>query len=207
MKINLALIEKKYLDWVSDATPWASYFLSFSLFLLFIYFEFTYNHNVYEIVGWITGAWILWGLIEYSVHRFVFHHTLKNKHLQFFRYLMHGVHHHVPTKTLFVPVLLRLSVLVFILLGLKLCLGEYMFLFMIGLEIGVIQYITMHYIIHHKKLSQYFPRLTHYHYIHHFVEPDTVFGTSSLFWDKVFGTLPATEHSEIVYKEDKHFIS
>ena len=207
MVTNLNILEKKYLHLVSRASPWAAYTMSISLLLLCLYFETAYSHSIYETAGIIIGAWVLWGLIEYIVHRFIFHHKLKNKYLCFFRYLMHGVHHHEPTKTLFVPILIRLSVLLFILLALKLLLDDRMYLFLIGLEIGVIQYITMHYIIHHKKLSRYFPKLTHYHYIHHFVETDTAFGTSSLFWDKVFRTLPSTEHKQTVHKENKHFIS
>lgn len=42
--------------------------------------------------------------------------------------------------------------------------------------------------------------------MHHFVEPDKVFGTSSLFWDRIFGTLPKQELAEMQLSNDKHFI-
>jgi sterol desaturase/sphingolipid hydroxylase (fatty acid hydroxylase superfamily) len=141
------------------------------------------------------------------MHRFVFHLKTKNKTILFIKYILHGVHHHEPAKTLFVPLLLRIGVQVMTLLVFQFLFNHAAYLLFFGLEIGVIQYITVHYIIHHQKFSHYFPKLTKYHYIHHFVETESVFGTSSLFWDKIFGTLPTQNYPSLEYKKDKHFIS
>lgn len=200
-------LKKKYLNWVSKTSPLLSYVLSFSMLAVCVYFESFYTHSFVLIFCLLFIGWFSWGLIEYLMHRFVFHLESKNKSIAFVRYILHGVHHHEPAKTLFVPLLLRIGVQVFTLLVFKLCFNDYAFLLFLGLELGVIQYITIHFFIHHHKLSKYFPKLTKYHYIHHFVETDRVFGTSSLFWDKVFGTLPTKDYPNITYQKEKHFIS
>lgn len=206
MEKILKPIQKKYLNWVSAASPFSSYLLSLSLLFICFYFEFAYQHSMLLIVGLLFSGWLVWGFIEYLTHRFVFHISSKNKYVLFLRYIMHGIHHHDPPRTLFVPVVLRVFVLASVFMFLALFFKEYVFLFFAGLEIGVIHYITVHYCLHHKKLSKYFPRLTKYHYIHHFVEPNTVFGTTTLVWDYVFGTLPSQTYTDMTYKENKHFI-
>jgi 4-hydroxysphinganine ceramide fatty acyl 2-hydroxylase len=203
----LHYLQKKYLKWVSKTSPLLSYILSFTMLGVCLYFESFYHHSFLLFLTLSFTGWFIWGFIEYIMHRFVFHLESKNKNVLFVKYILHGVHHHEPSKTLFVPLLLRIGVQVVTLVGFKFCFKHHAFLLFFGLELGVIQYITVHYFIHHQKFSSYFPKLTKYHYIHHFVEPDKVFGTSSLFWDKIFGTLPTKEYSSMEYKKDKHFIS
>ncbi len=203
----LNYLQKKYLIWVSKSSPVLSYILSFTMLLVCVYFESFYHHSLILFLILPFAGWFIWGLTEYMMHRFVFHLESKNKNILFVRYILHGVHHHEPAKTLFVPLLLRIGMQVVTLVVFKFCFKHYAFLLFFGLEIGVIQYITVHYFIHHQRFSKYFPKLTRYHYIHHFVEPDRVFGTSSLLWDKIFGTLPTKDFSGMEFKKDKHFIS
>lgn len=205
--MSLIFLQKKYLNWVSKTSPLLSYLLSFTLLAVCLYFDSFYHHSFILCLILPFTGWFIWGFAEYIIHRFVFHFDSKNKNIAFARYILHGVHHHEPSKTLFVPLLLRIGVQVVTLVGFKFCFQHYAFLLFLGLEIGVIQYITVHYFIHYKKFSNYFPKLTRYHYIHHFVATDKVFGISSLFWDKIFGTLPAKDYSGMDYKKDKHFIS
>lgn len=195
------------MNWVSKTSPLLSYILSFTMLFVCLYFESFYNHALLLYLVLPFSGWFVWGFTEYIMHRFVFHLESTNKNMLFVRYILHGVHHHEPAKTLFVPLLLRIGVQLITLLIFKFCFGHYAFLLFFGLELGVVQYITVHYFIHHKKFSNYFPRLAHYHYIHHFVETDKVFGTSSLFWDRMFKTLPTKAYSNLEYTKDNHFIS
>ena len=205
--MTLIFLQKKYLNWVSKTSPLLSYILSFTLLAVCLYFESFYHHAPILLFTLPFTGWFVWGFTEYIMHRFVFHLESNNKNIVFVKYILHGVHHHEPGKTLFVPLLLRIGVQVITLVVFKFFFDQYAFLLFFGLEIGVIQYITVHYFIHHPKFSKYFPKLTRYHYIHHFVETDKVFGTSSLLWDKIFGTLPTKDYSGMEYKKDKHFIS
>lgn len=205
--MSLNTIKKKYLNWVLNTSPLSSYCICFLILLACIFFEFRLNaHSFPVILSLMFAGWLVWGFTEYMTHRFIFHLNSRNKYLVFARYIMHGVHHHEPARTLFVPALLRISVLTLVFVTLWWLLGEYVFLFFTGLEIGVIQYITIHYALHHQKYSRYFPRLARYHYIHHFLEPDSVFGTSTLVWDRIFGTLPSKSYAESEYTASKHFI-
>lgn len=205
--MNLAALQKKYLSWVVKASPLYSYVLCIAVLALCLYCESFHAHAPYLYLLLPFIGWLFWGLTEYLMHRFVFHLRSKNKFILFVRYIAHGVHHHEPAKTLFVPLLLRTVVLVITFTGVRLVFTDYSFLLFFGLELGVIQYITVHYCIHHQQLSKYFPKLSHYHYIHHYVEPTTVFGTSSLFWDRVFGTMPSQSYKNLQYSNNKHFIT
>ena len=204
--VDLNLIKHNYLVWVSKTSAFLSFLLCFCVLSACFYFEHGRNHSLLLQVLILTSGWLIWGFTEYLVHRFLFHFHSHNTYLSFIRYLLHGVHHHEPGKTLFIPLIARLITQVVVFSILKLVFGEFVFLFYAGLVMGVSQYISIHYMVHHKKLSRYLPRITKYHYIHHYIEPNKVFGISNLFWDRVFGTFPSKKYAEIEFTESKHFI-
>jgi sterol desaturase/sphingolipid hydroxylase (fatty acid hydroxylase superfamily) len=145
-----------------------------------------------------TGA-ILWSLVEYVLHRFLFHYEPKHPRLQRVWFLIHGVHHEQPQcKTrLLMPPILSIP-LAFLFYGLfRGAVGGLLRAplavapLFAGFVTGYLIYDMMHYAEHHLPMRwgplKYLKR---YHLLHHFKTPEHRFGVSSPLWDLVFGTRP-----------------
>jgi len=140
-----------------------------------------------------------WTLLEYVLHRWVFHFTPSEKSelARDVHFLIHGVHHdwpHDPDRLVMPPVL---SIVLAVVLGvpLHLALGPHLFRpFFAGLVVGYLWYDMTHYVVHHvKPRTELGARLRRHHYLHHFKSPEARFGVSTPLWDYVFGTMPREE--------------
>ena len=94
-------------------TPW---WLVPTVWIPEVYAEVAYARSVYDTslpftLGVMACGLFVWTLIEYSLHRFLFHIAepfVRGKWLIVMHYLLHGVHHHMPTdksRLVFPPVL------------------------------------------------------------------------------------------------------
>ncbi|NXG37524.1 FA2H hydroxylase, partial [Dromaius novaehollandiae] len=148
----------------------------------------------------------LWSLIEYLIHRFVFHMKppASNYYLITLHFLLHGQHHKSPfdsSRLVFPPVPASLVVVVFYWL-LRVLLPEVLGLSMfVGGLCGYVVYDMMHYYLHYgsPKKGTYLYGLKAYHVKHHFEHQKSGFGISTRFWDYPFQTLIPEETFE---KED-----
>ena len=129
-----------------------------------------------------------WTLIEYIVHRFVFH--IIPPALQ-----LHLDHHDEPRARIGTPLWLSFSVFVlggFLPLwrygGFELASGA-----TAGLLVGYCWYIVVHHAVHHWRIDQtswlYTAKLRHT--THHYRTDDCNFGVTTGFWDWAFGTAHA----------------
>jgi 4-hydroxysphinganine ceramide fatty acyl 2-hydroxylase len=170
-----------------------------------------------EVTGWNAGmivyvigiAW--WTLLEYILHRFMFHCEERipdNRWCITFHFLVHGIHHAFPAddmRLVFPPVAgCILASLV------KSCYNcvmpvEYSDILMGGTILGYIVYDCLHYFIHHKVPSDpYTIYLKAYHMHHHYKNPYRGFGVSNKIWDIVFDTeLPVTYAEALKYAKLK----
>ena len=146
--------------------------------------------------GALLGGLAFWTLLEYVLHRWVFHFTPSpNSELsQDVHFLIHGVHHdwpHDPDRLVMPPVM---SILLAVVLGypIFLVVGPRFFdPFFAGLVVGYIWYDMTHYAVHHvKPRTEIGAKLRKHHYLHHFKTPEARYGVSTPLWDVVFGTLP-----------------
>jgi len=132
-------------------------------------------------------------LIEYIMHRFVFHLQPKTEKQEKFAYTVHGVHHDYPKDkdrlAMPPPLSLILSSLFF---GLYyLIMGNMVFGFLPGFLMGYASYLWVHYMVHaFKPPKNFFKVLWVHHGIHHYKDPHNAFGVSSPFWDVIFRTMP-----------------
>lgn len=134
-----------------------------------------------------------WTLIEYIMHRFVFHYHPTSAFGQRLHFLMHGVHHDYPndSKRLVMPPLMSfiLAIPFFLCFYYGLDQGAKSFSSFAGVVFGYLCYDMIHYAVHHAKWqNSYFEKIKKHHMAHHFVHPDAGFGVSSLIWDVVFRT-------------------
>lgn len=134
-----------------------------------------------------------WTLIEYVLHRFVFHFMHHSKVVQRFHYIVHGIHHEYPKdqERLFMPPVPG-YLIAGILFGLSyLLMGPLSWAFFPGMISGYLAYVFTHYAIHrYKKPRHVFGFIWDHHNRHHFSYPDKAYGVSTPVWDIVFGTMP-----------------
>ena len=144
---------------------------------------------------------IVWPLIEYVLHRFLFHFKPKTSSpgMDRFLFLMHGVHHDEPrvkTRLVMPPVMsIPLAALFYglfwLLLGRVLGVAFLVDGIFAGFLSGYVLYDMTHYVLHHFSLKgKYAQALRRHHMAHHFKTHNARFGVTTWFWDGVFRTLP-----------------
>ncbi|KAG0467083.1 hypothetical protein HPP92_018663 [Vanilla planifolia] len=148
-----------------------------------------------EISTLVLAGMLAWTLIEYTLHRFVFHIKTESYWANTVHYLLHGCHHKHPMdglRLVFPPA--ATAILCFPFWGfVKLLAGPCATpaLFGGGL-LGYVIYDCTHYYLHHGQPSSspLAKHLKRYHLNHHFRTQTMGFGITSSLWDAVFGTLP-----------------
>ncbi|MCX7807947.1 MAG: sterol desaturase family protein [Deltaproteobacteria bacterium] len=146
--------------------------------------------------GWWAIPLFLFGalittLIEYLVHRFLFHMEARTEKERLRLFLLHGYHHEFPNdpmRLVLPPIGIWPLALVVGLLW-SWIFGPYFWPVFGGTAAGYIAYDWIHYYTHHFNPKRGLGRwLKRYHMLHHFDSPNHRFGITSPLWDLVFGT-------------------
>ncbi|GAL83759.1 fatty acid hydroxylase [Sporocytophaga myxococcoides] len=169
-----------------------SIFVVISAVLLYYAFRYTTLPG-YLIPLLFLGGFLFFTLIEYLVHRFVFHMEPTSNFKKKIQYNMHGVHHEFPKDKdrLAMPPLLSITLAVIFFVIFYSLMNTKVFGFLPGLLMGYASYLFVHYIVHaYAPPKNIFKELWVNHAIHHYKDNSTVFGVSSPLWDYVFGTMP-----------------
>ncbi|KAI3717241.1 hypothetical protein L1987_68731 [Smallanthus sonchifolius] len=143
---------------------------------------------------------LVWSLMEYTLHRFLFHIKTKSYWGNTLHYLLHGCHHKHPQdglRLVFPPTATAiLLVPLWKLLNLISTPSVAPALFA-GILLGYVMYDCTHYYLHNGQPRSEVPKnLKKYHLNHHFRIQTKGFGITSSLWDGVFGTLPQTKSVE-----------
>ncbi|PHM37897.1 sterol desaturase family protein [Xenorhabdus innexi] len=141
-------------------------------------------------IFWLLYAglgWLIWTLMEYTIHRFGFHFYYKRDHAR---------HHVKPldwigTTPIFITISLGLAWLISCTLMDSFTRGSMIF---IGLCIGYYYYISIHYLIHHSSTSV-IDKLRRHHEIHH-RNPHVNYGVSVRIWDFVLRTIKISKYND-----------
>jgi sterol desaturase/sphingolipid hydroxylase (fatty acid hydroxylase superfamily) len=144
-------------------------------------------------VGLFFAGFLIFTLVEYLVHRYVFHMKTYTKLRKQIQYHAHGVHHDYPKDKdrLAMPPVLSILISTLLLFLLRLVMGDYVFAFLPGFLIGYASYLFVHYIVHaYPPPKNVFKILWVHHGIHHYKRQDKAFGVSSPLWDVIFQTMP-----------------
>jgi sterol desaturase/sphingolipid hydroxylase (fatty acid hydroxylase superfamily) len=138
-------------------------------------------------------GFVSWELLEYVLHRFVFHFDAALVFGRNFVYSAHLTHHQNPKATEYLFANLRISLpiataywlVAWALLGTWRA-ASYLF---IGLLAGYFCYESLHFLAHHgRSRLPLFRYLKKYHLLHHYRTPDLRFGVTSPVFDLLFGT-------------------
>lgn len=146
----------------------------------------------------------VWTLVEYVLHRFVFHFSPKHPPAWLHRliFLFHGVHHVQPwdkTRLVMPPgvsIPLALAFYALFAWGLgDVCAAPGWVSPMFGAFLaGYLAYDLLHYATHHLPMNSAAGRwLKRHHLLHHHTTPDERFGVSTPLWDVILRTLPRGE--------------
>lgn len=127
-----------------------------------------------------------WTLIEYVLHRFVLHGIKPFC-------LWHAEHHRRPKALIYTPTIVTASInAALIFLPAFLVLGNLReaSAFTLGILTGFLAFGVIHHAVHHWRLGHaWLKRLKHWHALHHHTKQGSYYGVTSIFWDRVFGTV------------------
>ncbi|MFN3405147.1 MAG: sterol desaturase family protein [Cytophagaceae bacterium] len=148
---------------------------------------------VYYIPFLFISGFLFFTLLEYLVHRYVFHMKPDTDLKRKLQYSMHGIHHEFPKdqgRLAMPPVISILLAAIFFVIF-YLLMNTKVFAFLPGMLSGYAFYLFVHFIVHAYPPPKNFTKaLWVNHAIHHYKDNNTVFGVSSPLWDYVFGTMP-----------------
>ncbi len=175
----------------NTAVP-VSIFLAFSTFLMIWGFIYSSLSAWTQIAIFLFGL-LLFSLVEYLVHRHLFHMITNTKLRERIQYTFHGVHHEFPkdTSRLAMPPVISVVIVTLLYLLFKYIIGDYTYGFLPGFITGYSLYLIVHYIVHaYQPPKNFFKILWIHHGIHHYKDHERAFGVSSPLWDYIFGTMP-----------------
>jgi sterol desaturase/sphingolipid hydroxylase (fatty acid hydroxylase superfamily) len=139
---------------------------------------------------------LLFSLVEYLLHRFVFHFRATTESQLKIQYNIHGIHHEFPRdkdRLVMPPVISVFLAFAFFLLFTLLFRGPGYVIFG-GFVTGYSIYLLIHYAVHARKPPRNFLKLFwKHHSLHHYASVDSAFSVSFPLWDKLFGTMPPSD--------------
>ncbi|KAG0618588.1 hypothetical protein M758_4G076000 [Ceratodon purpureus] len=151
-----------------------------------------------------TEGLLFWTLLEYILHRWVFHMKASSATTNKMHYIIHGFHHKHPMDgdRLVFPPLYTAAICLFLWKLLDLVFSpQWKPSFYGGALLGYIIYDLTHYFLHFgTPFTNHLYKMKKGHYNHHFKDGNQnySFGVTSSFWDRVFGTLQPPPKRTIV---------
>jgi len=192
------LIEK--LSHVHPTVPIMLFLPVISCFLFLAFNSGTIEAGLVTLL-FLAGV-LFWTLMEYVIHRYVFHYHPKSELGQQIHFLAHGIHHDYPKDpmrlvmppAISIPLALIFYGFFWVLMG-----SSYTAPIYSGFVFGYLAYDMIHYATHHfsMKETEMGLWLKHYHSKHHYQDEKYGFGVSSPLWDYVFRTTRPPKAEEV----------
>ncbi|XP_057763857.1 dihydroceramide fatty acyl 2-hydroxylase FAH1-like isoform X2 [Salvia miltiorrhiza] len=146
-----------------------------------------------HVAAAVVGGVFMWTLMEYCLHRFLFHMKTTTYWGNTLHYLLHGCHHKHPMDALrlvFPPAAAAILAVPLWSAFKLLTPAPYSPALFGGALLGYVVYDCTHYYLHHgKPFKGIAHELKRNHMDHHFRIQHKGFGITSTLWDRVFGTL------------------
>ncbi|ODQ80736.1 hypothetical protein BABINDRAFT_34639 [Babjeviella inositovora NRRL Y-12698] len=159
-----------------------------------------------QLYGLFGSGFLVWSLVEYLLHRFIFHidSLLPDYCPRAFalHFVIHGRHHFLPMDANRIsasPILLTVfSTSLFFLLRIVTGKAAGMALFS-GAFTGFMAYEEFHISLHTR--PQWLQEMKRYHLQHHYKNFDLGYGVTTKIWDYAFGTVLDAEDESQVYSK------
>src|SRR5438093_4070407 len=189
---TVRMFESDFMEFFSRVHPAIPLILYLPVIVYMLYVSLRQRQlSFVAVVALFLLGVLLWTLIEYLIHRYVFHYEPKTRVGKRLHYVIHGVHHDYPNDarrlvmppSISVP-LAFLFYAIFLLIFWRLTPAVFA-----GLVFGYVCYDMLHYATHHfpMKLGAW-PLVKQYSLPHHYEVDRFGYGISSPLWDYVFRT-------------------
>jgi sterol desaturase/sphingolipid hydroxylase (fatty acid hydroxylase superfamily) len=189
---SVPMFESKFMEFFSHVHPATPVILYVPVIVYFLYRAFAQgNMSILVIVGLFLLGVLMWTLLEYVVHRYVFHYEPKTRAGKMLHFIIHGVHHDYPNDAsrLVLPPVISVPMAVLLYFLFAFTFRRYAPPISAGFALGYVCYDTIHYATHHFAMKNRVGLwLKQYHLRHHYKEDEAGFGVSSPLWDYVFRT-------------------
>lgn len=166
-------------------------------FSILIYGAFRLSYDWSTVILIFLSGLLVFTLIEYMMHRFMYHSGDDYLNEKTWQYKIHGVHHTFPRNEAGIAMPIPLAYLLgSVFFGIfYLIMGETSWVFFPGFFLGYALYLMVHYLIHTRRPpNNVFHYLWIHHHLHHHKLDNKAFGVSSPLWDVVFGTMPPKKY-------------
>ena len=143
------------------------------------------------VLGLFALGILIWTLVEYTMHRWIFHYQPKSRFGKQLHFLFHGVHHDYPkdASRLVMPPIVSIPLATVFYVLFVLAFGQVAPPVFAGFLCGYLFYDMVHYATHHFSMKRgMWLWLKKYHMRHHYDDDHVGYGVSSPLWDYVFGT-------------------
>ena len=154
------------------------------------------------IILLLSVGFLSWGLIEYVLHRFIFHYDARSGWLRKLLFQAHISHHdnpdvmgrHFASLLLSAPIATAYWLIAWTATG-SIAMASYLFA---GMAAGYFSYQWVHFQCHHGRSRLGVLRyLRKYHLLHHHRTPELRFGVTSPLLDLIFGTYRPVVKQEV----------
>lgn len=197
------LYKSDFMERITRTPIWIPQLMWLSISGFFFWYSYTNTSlSIDSILLLGAAGFITWTLMEYLVHRFLYHTETNSDMFLKIQYNGHGIHHQHPKDPdrLAMPPLPGLVLASLFFAVFWTILGTpFIDAFFPGFILGYLCYITMHYYQHVVKSPRYKPwkKLWTHHKAHHYSNPYAAFGVSTRLWDWLFDTMPQKSAKEI----------
>lgn len=190
---TIPLFKNPVLEYFSHIHPVTPVIVFVPVITVCAYFGFQRTPVINGLLAFFAGI-LLWTLIEYIIHRWVFHYHPKSSTGKKIHFLVHGIHHDYPRDAtrLVMPLLVSIPLASFFFYLFILVFGNYYLVIFSGFVLGYVSYDSIHYATHHINLKGKIGGfLRAYHLRHHYEDEHTAYGVSTPLWDYIFRSIPS----------------
>lgn len=187
---RIALFRSRALDLFTRSHPAMPYVVVLPIALACLASAILAGTSRLALLGLFALGWLAWSLVEYLMHRFLFHADARSETARIAALLAHG-HHHVwpddPRRIAATPIQIGSLALLFAgAFRLALAPGDDLAA-IAGALTGYVAYEAVHWIAHHgEPSSRLFRALRDHHMKHHHLAPGSRWGIGSPLWDWIF---------------------
>ena len=188
---SVRMFKSDFLESLSKVHFLVPVFIFIPVIGYFIYEAFEKSIGLLTFFEMFALGLFIWTLVEYVMHRFLFHYMPPDKPwAQRLHFIFHGVHHDYPSdaKRLVLPpsVSIPLAAAFYFLFNAILPVNS-IYGFFPAFLLGYLFYDESHYAIHHFNFKgSIWKKIKQHHMLHHYSDPGKGYGVSSPLWDKIF---------------------
>jgi sterol desaturase/sphingolipid hydroxylase (fatty acid hydroxylase superfamily) len=189
---SVRMFKSDFMEFCSHVHPITPIVLYVPLIIYMLYAALGRNALSLPATGglFVLGV-LIWTLLEYVIHRHIFHYEPRTRWGKQLHFIVHGVHHDYPNDAtrLVMPPSVSIPLAVFFWVLFALVFGRIAPAISAGFAFGYVCYDSIHYATHHFAMNNRVGLwLKQYHLRHHFKDDQAGYGVSSPLWDYVFGT-------------------